>query len=89
MNENCSNEQERALQELMALDFKLYDLQLYLNTHPFDREILEQYMDLADKAEMARAEYEEKYGPLKAINGATENEWVWIKNPWPWERMGD
>ena len=89
MNDNGTAEQKRALKELMALDFKLYDLQLYLNTHPFDREFLEKYMDLADEAEEARAEYEEKYGPLKAVNAATNTEWTWIKNPWPWERMGE
>lgn len=89
MNNDCNDEQVMALKELMALDFKLYDLQLYLDTHPFDREILEKYMDLADEAEEARENYEEKYGPLKAVNAATNTEWMWIKNPWPWERMGD
>lgn len=79
-------EQECKLKELMALDFKLYDLQLYLNTHPFDRDALEMYQELADEAEEARMKYEEMYGPLKAINGATDCEWLWIKNPWPWER---
>ncbi len=81
------NDQECKLKDLMALDFKLYDLQLYLNTHPFDKEALALYQDVADEAEVARAEYEEKYGPLKAANAATDCEWLWIKNPWPWERM--
>lgn len=86
---NNDRDRARELKELMALDFKLYDLQLYLNTHPFDREVLDKYMDLADEAEEKREEYEEKYGPLKAINAATNTEWMWIKNPWPWERMCD
>lgn len=81
------NDQECKLKDLMALDFKLYDLQLYLNTHPFDKEALALYQDVADEAEVARAEYEEKYGPLKAVNAATDCEWLWIKNSWPWERM--
>lgn len=81
------NDQECKLKDLMALDFKLYDLQLYLNTHPFDKEALALYQDVADEAEVARAEYEEKYGPLKSVNAATDCEWLWIKNPWPWERM--
>ena len=81
------NDQECKLKDLMALDFKLYDLQLYLNTHPFDKEALALYQDVADEAEVARAEYEEKYGPLKAVNAATDCEWLWSKNPGPWERM--
>ncbi len=81
------NEQECKLKELMALDFKLYDLQLYLDTHPFDQDALEVYQDLAVEAACARKNYEEMYGPLRAVNGATDCEWTWIKNPWPWERM--
>ena len=81
------NDQECKLKDLMALDFKLYDLQLYLNTHPFDKEALALYQDVADEAEVARAEYEEKYGPLKAVNAETDCEWLWSKNPGPWERM--
>ena len=81
------SEQQCKLKELMALDFKLYDLQLYLDTHPFDRDALEIYQELAEEAEKVRAEYEEMYGSLKAKNAATDCEWLWIKNPWPWERM--
>ena len=81
------NEEQCKLKELMALDFKLYDLQLYLNTHPFDGEALDMYQELSEEAERVRKEYEEMYGPLKANNAATDCEWLWIKNPWPWERM--
>lgn len=80
-------EQQACLQELMALDFKLYDLHLYLNTHPFDGEVLEIYQDLTKEAQAARAKYENTYGPLKCNNAATDCEWTWIKNPWPWEGM--
>lgn len=80
-------EQQACLQELMALDFKLYDLHLYLNTHPFDGEVLEIYQDLAKEAQAARVKYENTYGPLKCKNAATDCEWTWIKNPWPWEGM--
>jgi spore coat protein JB len=31
------------------------------------------------------AEYERTYGPLTAMNGASDNTWKWIKDPWPWE----
>ena len=80
-------EQQASLQELMALDFKLYDLHLYLNTHPIDSEILEIYQDLSKEAQTARTKYESIYGPLSPTNAATDCEWTWIKNPWPWEGM--
>ena len=79
----CKNDK---LKNLMSLDFKLYDLQLYLNTHPDDIEAIEAYRELAEEAEMAKKKYEEEYGPLTAKNAAIDCEWVWIKNPWPWER---
>ncbi len=75
------SEKETKLKELMALDFKLYDLQLYLNTHPFDRDALEIYQDVSEEAQKVRDEYEAMYGPLKAMNAATDCEWLWIKNP--------
>ena len=80
-------EQQKALHELMALDFKLYDLQLYLDTHPFDDEALEIYQELSKDAQAARIKYESTYGPLSPTNAATNCEWTWIKNPWPWEGM--
>ena len=74
------------LREIQALDFKLYDLQLYLDTHPFCEETLCMYQNLVNETEVLKAEYEEKYGPLTPVAAAGDCEWKWIKNPWPWER---
>lgn len=75
------------LKEIMALDFKLNDLALYLDTHPFDEDVLCMYQELVEEANDKKEEYEKKYGPLNRENGATDCEWKWIENPWPWERM--
>ena len=72
--------------EIMAVDFKLYDLQLYLDTHPFDEDALCMYQNLVNDADELTEEYEEKYGPLTPKSAAGNCEWKWIKNPWPWER---
>ena len=79
-------DREGLLKELQALDFKLYDLQLYLDTHPFDQEVLFLFQDTSDEAMEKREEFEEKYGALTASNAASDCEWTWINNPWPWER---
>ena len=39
------------LHEIMAVDFKLYDLQLYLDTHPFDEDALCMYQNLVNDAD--------------------------------------
>ena len=75
------------LNEIMAIDFKIYDLALYLDTHPFDEEVLDMYQQLTEECEEKKAKYEEMYGPLTIKNAAGECEWKWIENPWPWERM--
>ncbi|MBQ9266769.1 MAG: spore coat protein CotJB [Clostridia bacterium] len=75
------------LKEIMALDFKLYDLALYLDTHPFDEDVLDMYQELTEEVEEKKEKYEKMYGPLTINNAAGECEWKWIENPWPWERM--
>jgi len=76
-----------ALKKLMEYDFTLYDLALYLDTHPFDEDALDVYQELKKEALKLRDSYEHKFGPLTKDNAATECEWKWINNPWPWERM--
>lgn len=79
-------DREGMLKELQALDFKLKDLELYLDTHPFDEKALALYQDTADEAMDKREEYEKIFGPLTPEVAATDVEWTWIQNPWPWER---
>lgn len=80
MNNKCE-----LLQSIMEHDFKLYNLQLYLDTHPFDEDALCMYQNLVNDTDALKEEYEEKYGPLTANSAAGDCEWKWIKNPWPWE----
>lgn len=75
---------DKMLKELMALDFMLIELNLYLNTHPYDQKALMIFMSTAQRAKMARENYERMYGPITA--GASNSfPWPWIESPWPWE----
>ncbi len=86
-NANSMHEdQESMLKELMMLDFKLLDLQLYLDTHPDDMNSISAYNNLLVKAEALRKAYQEKYGPL-TVNYPVSDTWKWINNPWPWNKM--
>ena len=80
---------DELMKDIMAHDFKLYDLQLYLNTHPSDENALCMYQNLVNDTDELKDEYEEKYGPLTACSAAGDCEWKWIKNPWPWEKGGN
>lgn len=71
---------------LQAIRFSMWDLHLYLDTHPCDRtaeKLLETYRE---KYCCIREEYENAFGPLTPAGGHGED---WLKNPWPWERECD
>lgn len=74
------------LTEVQALDFVLVELNLYLDTHPDDREAFLLYRKYAVLAEKCRKIYEEKYGPLNKDSAAMQDHYRWIHGPWPWEK---
>ncbi|NLM36047.1 MAG: spore coat protein CotJB [Clostridiales bacterium] len=72
------------LEQIMAIDFMVVDLNLYLNTHPMDKDALAKYNSFAMQSKMLRESYERLYGPIS--QGSTSSyPWQWIKEPWPWE----
>ncbi len=76
---------DEMLRKLTALDFYLVDLQLYLNTHPTDRDALAKFNAIAAEANALRQEYENMFGPLTSFRSASKYPWQWINNPWPWQ----
>lgn len=76
---------EQLLKEVMAADFTLVDLNLYLNTHPYDQRTIMLYNNSVQRARMLRSEYERLYGPLCIMNSTSKCPWQWIDSPWPWE----
>ncbi|HHX17585.1 MAG TPA: spore coat protein CotJB [Clostridium sp.] len=75
---------DELLKQLTALDFMAVDLQLYLDTHPNDREALCRYNTIVAQAAMLRSMFERIYGPLCSYRSASQYPWQWINNPWPW-----
>ena len=53
-----------ALVELMALDFAIDELGLYLVTHSNDQEVLQLYWSYIKLAKEGREKYQKMYGPL-------------------------
>ncbi|MCK4257627.1 MAG: spore coat protein CotJB [Halanaerobiales bacterium] len=78
-----SDEAKSLLKELMAIEFALLDLNLYLNTHPMDQKALDQFNYYVEKARELVKKVEEVYGPITADRGAND-EWEWLTQPWPW-----
>lgn len=81
---NCDSS---ALCELMALNFAINELGLYLDTHQDDKEALDLYRNYVSLLKEGRKRYEESYGPLFQTS-AGEKGWNWLNGPWPWEYEG-
>lgn len=85
---NVDMNREKLLKEVMASDFTIIDLHLYLNTHPNDQKALALYNSNVQRSRMLRARYESLYGPLSAHMSTSSYPWQWIQGPWPWEKEG-
>ena len=69
-----------ALSELMALDFAVDELGLYLTTHADDREALELYWSYIALAQEGRKRYQETYGPILQTD-TTPDGYRWLNDP--------
>ncbi|WP_422444537.1 spore coat protein CotJB [Thermoanaerobacterium sp. DL9XJH110] len=72
------------LTEIQAVDFAVYELALFLDTHPDDRRALEDHSRLARRSHQLKAIYEERFGPLK-LDSISQYPYQYISDPWPWE----
>ena len=79
------------VKKIQALDFAIYEMVLYLDTHPSNAEALRLLNQYRAERKMAVAEYEKSYGKLvwTVSDAGHENRWNWIDNPWPWENEGN
>ena len=78
-----------ALVELMALDFAVDELGLYLVTHQNDQEVLQLYWSYVKLAKEGREKYQKLYGPLLQTDLTPEDGYAWLQDPWPWEVGGN
>lgn len=80
------NDRAELLKKVQAAEFAAYDLLLYLDTHPNCQKALTLFKEKCAEAKKARADFEEKYGPLTACASCAKTPWQWIKNPWVWDK---
>ena len=78
-----------ALGELMALDFAIDELGLYLVTHAEDQEVLQLYWTYLNLAKEGREKYIKMYGPLMQTDPTPDQGYAWLKDPRPWEEGGN
>ena len=71
--------------EMMAIDFVVDELELYLDTHAEDREAFALYQSLLDLLQEARERYVRSCGPLDQSDQLGMDRYAWLDDPWPWE----
>lgn len=73
------------LRELMALDFVLDELELYLDTHRDDEEAFAVYQNYLALAAEARERYVSMCGVLQQTDQLGQDRYTWLSEPWPWD----
>lgn len=78
------NEQASLLTKVDAYAFAAHDVNLYLDTHPDDKVMIELFNQYSSDSKYATEEYEKKFGTL-CVNSKQGVPWTWNDTPWPWE----
>jgi len=73
------------LHKIQEMSFVAFDLHLYLDTHPCDKDALNDYNCAVEMVKKYLKEYEAKYGSLMTGGYHGDEKWNWICSPWPWE----
>lgn len=82
------NEQEALLFQIMQYKFALIELNLYLDNHPNDIEMINLFNQYQNIEKQICDKYESMYEPLTLnSNYLNKNTWTWNNSPWPWEVM--
>lgn len=86
MESKSRKELHKAIQEI---NFVLYDLVLYLDTHPDCPCALATYQDYKRDYDKMVEIYERKFGPLFSYSVMNEDMWTWTEGSWPWQKECD
>lgn len=81
-------DKKRCMINIYQLGFALNEAVLFLDTHPSDAEALNYYNDIKEKFNKVVDIYSDNFGPLLNSNVTSENYWMWVATPMPWELEG-
>lgn len=88
---NCNmNPKKQLLLCIHEVSFAVYDILLYLDTHPCDEKAMAYYEEMVTQRKKLMKEYAKNYGPL-TVDDAVESDgctWKWAEQPFPWEQEG-
>lgn len=79
-------EKKQLLTAIQKYDFVLYELQLYLDTHPNCRNALHKWKHYLSLRQKAVDSYVKQFGPIRPDQTNDTAPWSWLEGPWPWEK---
>lgn len=81
-----TSERSRLLNDIGKAGFVLTELNLYLDTHPYDQQAMDTFRQYTALKNSLVKEFTEKFGPI-VLNcvDMDSREWKWGTQDWPWE----
>lgn len=80
------NEEQLMLLDIQKLEFAIYDLALYLDTHPNDPVALYKHKMYTNQHMQLKRAYEAQFGIMSIMGHELGDTWRYINDPWPWDR---
>ena len=74
--------------EMMAIDFVVHELGLYLDTHAEDEEAFAVFQSFLAMRKEARRRYRDLCGPIMKSDLLGADRFSWLNDPWPWDYAG-
>lgn len=83
---NCE-QQMIMIVKVQEMEFVALELNLYLDTHPCDKNALNDFNCAVEILKKYKQAYEQEFGPLVnfGMGGYALETWQWADSPWPWE----
>lgn len=81
------NEKAMLRRRIFETDFVLYELALFLDTHPESKKAMELMSEYRKMRSDLVGEYESRFGSyIETLSDVPEaDRWKWIDGPWPWD----
>ncbi|MBQ2286268.1 MAG: spore coat protein CotJB [Clostridia bacterium] len=81
------NEKAMLRRKIFEADFVLYELALFLDTHPDSKKAMELMCEYRKMRSELIKEYESRFGNyIETLSDVPESDrWKWIDGPWPWD----
>jgi len=79
------SEKEMLLRKISAESFAMWELRLFIDTHPNSEKALKAMEEHQKRYDELVNIYESKYGPLVTTSNSQKSKMLWLNGPWPWE----